>query len=1181
MALNSKKLKLVKITRNKQNLTPEKVRLKMSSLRINLSIIRIILMLIISKSVVCNRPPRFATDGQAEIVLRLKESPETQVGTLIYKLKGFDPDNDPLTFGKRPTPDSDVIRIENTNSNEANVYLAKELDRETQDEYSIILTLSDNHYNDFNYVTQSFLLLVEDINDNAPIFLPYHSAIEVPENSSPTVLMSLEATDADEGAYGQVVYYLQELEGDNDIFSITTYQGKGILKLIGDLDYENKSLYQLRVLAIDRANQGPVNTGTAAILVKVTDIEDQPPEFVEVQAVARIAEDAPIRTKVLRVRAIDGDRGINNPIQYEIEENELFDIEPSTGIVYTISELDREDTTNQVNGAHILQIKATEISKSTTNAVDNTTAQTEVTIIITDVNDEIPTFSQSIYRCEVNENAQVNTPLTYMDENVQNFVYDGDVGKNGTFRLFLDPQNDIFEIVPALAVNEANFIIRVKNSEAIDYERMKEINFTIFAREIEETSRWSSAHVEIYIRDQNDNFPQFKQPLYNANVPENSDIGTIITKIEAIDEDSGDFGTMGIRYRNLKGGIAHLLQLDPISGTISIKQAGGEAFDREIISRHYLTVEAIDNVGLGNRNTAQIIINIDDVNDNAPIFLQRSYEAKLLENKFEFETPLMLEARDIDLNGTENSQITYEIVEGLYRTNFSINAENGILKPLQPFDYEELVENKRQIRRMDFAVGMREIDLLVRARDSGIPMLSTVVPVLIYVQDINDNPPIFQKNFYAKTIPEDLPGSSSVLQVQAIDRDGSAPNNVIVYRIQAGASDKFIINSETGIISVAPGANLDPDLTDNKRTNYMLTVIALDGGIGNSQLMNSATVNITIKDVNNKPPILSDLPTVHIMENTPVGQTVYQIKATDLDELPIIRYQINKSNSVARNEEGSFVKTTEYDYLSVFDLDPIEGNLKLVKILDREKVEHIKLAILVEDLAAANGKQVVEGFLNIEVDDENDNNPKFKQPFYRKSITENSINGILIANVVAYDIDKNKTIIYSMEGNPIYRNLVHLDTQTGEILVANKIDHEQHQWLNFSVRATDSGVPPRSTLVDVFVSVLDENDNNPYFIGGSKNYTISENAAIGTRVGTVQAADADSGDFGKITFLMDRISSQGKFSIDADTGVLTVTEKLDRELKDFYMLVIEAWDNYQFGFLAGESRNAFKQILVS
>lgn len=104
-----------------------------------------------------------------------------------------------------------------------------------------------------NYITQSLLLLVEDINDNVPIFRPHPTTITIKENSSPGVLTTVEATDADEGAHGQVVYYIQELDGDNDMFSITTVNGKGVIRLIGSLDYERKYLYQLRILAIDRA----------------------------------------------------------------------------------------------------------------------------------------------------------------------------------------------------------------------------------------------------------------------------------------------------------------------------------------------------------------------------------------------------------------------------------------------------------------------------------------------------------------------------------------------------------------------------------------------------------------------------------------------------------------------------------------------------------------------------------------------------------------------------------------------------------------------------------------------------------------------------------------------------------------------------------------------------------------
>lgn len=154
------------------------------------------------------------------------------------------------------------------------------------------------------------------------------------------------------------------------------------------MDYERKSLYQLRVLAIDRANQGPINTGTADILVKVKDIEDQPPVFSTVTPVTRISEDAPIGSSVVQckihvtdtkapgmrqlifffvfvnklVKAHDGDRGINNQIKYSIVHggNGLFAINENSGVIYSVQTLDREDPRNQENGAYILQVTATE-----------------------------------------------------------------------------------------------------------------------------------------------------------------------------------------------------------------------------------------------------------------------------------------------------------------------------------------------------------------------------------------------------------------------------------------------------------------------------------------------------------------------------------------------------------------------------------------------------------------------------------------------------------------------------------------------------------------------------------------------------------------------------------------------------------------------------------------------------
>lgn len=238
------------------------------------------------------------------------------------------------------------------------------------------------------------------------------------------------------------MYYLQELDGDNDVFSIITHHGKGTIRLVKGLDYERKSLYQLRVLAVDRANSGPINTGTAALLVKVKDVEDQPPVFSAINPVTRISEDAVIGSTVLQsnfaffyyltkhitqssisVKAHDGDRGINNPIKYSISSggDNHFSINENTGIITTTMKLDREDSRNQENGAYILEIVAKERSK----VRPMPSVSTEITIILTDINDETPKFRSDSYVAEISESAQENTPLTFIGE-TKNGVFDYD-----------------------------------------------------------------------------------------------------------------------------------------------------------------------------------------------------------------------------------------------------------------------------------------------------------------------------------------------------------------------------------------------------------------------------------------------------------------------------------------------------------------------------------------------------------------------------------------------------------------------------------------------------------------------------------------------------------------------------------------------------------------------------------
>lgn len=310
-----------------------------------------------------------------------------------------------------------------------------------------------------------------------------------------------------------------------------------MLRLSGQLDYERKSLYQIRVLAIDRAMEDSRKTSTAAIVVQVEDVDDQPPIFTSIPSVTRISEDTPIGGTVLQITAIDGDKGVNNPITYRIIKggNGLFKINSSTGIVSVAGKLDRESPhsgqtgyggTNLLSMSYILEIEATEVTHV---VFPPPSVTTEVTIILTDVNDEIPRFRFRFYTAEILENSPPDMPVTFVgrmskensnddDSNILSpQVYDLDQGNNGTFTVHLELDEDesydddlktqlvdSFYVTPLQSTNEATLSVRVKNPKLLDYEKLKRIKLRLIAKELSpsvgNSLRFSSAELIIHIK---------------------------------------------------------------------------------------------------------------------------------------------------------------------------------------------------------------------------------------------------------------------------------------------------------------------------------------------------------------------------------------------------------------------------------------------------------------------------------------------------------------------------------------------------------------------------------------------------------------------------------------------------------------------------------------------------------
>ncbi|CAG0889558.1 unnamed protein product [Cyprideis torosa] len=985
----------------------------------------------------------------------------------------------------------------------------------------------------------------------------------------------------------------------------------------------------VRVLAKDRSFSSGSNTATAVVMIRVLDQEDQPPEFVSFPAVTRIAEDTPPETRVMTVslsfpavtriaedtppetrvmtvRSIDGDRGINGKIRYRLGESSLrdpyFRVDPDTGEVFTIRPLDREGE-GQLSGAQILTIEAYE-AESKLSPPPYTS--TEVTIIIEDVNDEIPQFRSPKYELVLDENAPLSTPLTFVGTSVPE-VFDADNGINGTFRLFLEGDPGNFEVTPSEGIGKARFLIRVVNPNALDYEQVHQFAFRVVAEESAPSKRRSTADVIVALRDVNDNVPEFNQQNYMVSIPEDAPQGYTVAWVQALDLDSGDFGSLGVRYTDLRGAVADELELNSGTGVITVKNEN-HTFDREVVQDHFLLIEARDNLGQGNRNTVSLQIHVEDANDEPPRFLQDVYEAQVSENSM-YLPWLKVEAVDLDAPGTNYSTVSYSIVDGDVIRAFSIDPINGTLSLQRPLDYETTQE-------ID---GARFFNLTIMAQDGGDPPLVDFCTVIIYVLDENDHTPAFSRRYYAVTVPEDIPGGSELLRVSATDLDASPLNSRVAYRIAEGAIDKFTLNPDDGSLYLATGASLDPDITNPPTLHYSLLVEALDGGLGLNQKSAITTVNISVVDINNKPPKLSDPGTVRIPETEGNGYFVTRLEAWDPDSDSAIYFFIKPSDSQAKDEENNAVSRTDFNFTSMFRIDPKSGVIRLTDAIDREQVETIHLAVGVIDRNAPKRSTLQEdsGVLKIVIEDANDNSPVFRERIYRGTIPENSKPGHFILGVQANDADKNRTIKYILEGGADIEHFLYLNPDSGNLLVKEKVDREKIDWLNFTIRARDTDRPPRSTAVPVILQILDENDNAPFFADKVKNVSILEDANVGTFVAQVEARDLDTGPFGRIHYNLEAGSGKlrmtlrtaqpyaetalrrstavlnfeskriipgptgappAKFRIDPITGAIFVADRLDREETDLYQLIVEAWDNWDNRLHGGQSRSAFKQI---
>ncbi|XP_053575240.1 neural-cadherin-like [Bombina bombina] len=960
--------------------------------------------------------------------------------------------------------------------------------------------------------TVEVLVIITDVNDCIPEFQQtIYSKDNVPESVTVTTsLLQVTATDCDSGLNGEVFYLSQSPD-----FSISA---QGVIKPTRKLDYERPShLYEFVLLAIDRGEVP--NTGTATVRIRISNENDEAPEFSQTIYRTFVAEDAGPNTLVATVHAFDPD---GDRVTYEIvggNQEGNFVIDPQKGLIRLRSSL----LPLLHETEYVLYVTATDDNSS--GGSQSLKSTTTVIVRVDDVNNNKPVF----HKCAEYRNHAVvmenQLPGTFV---LQVEATDADYGVNGQVKYGLVHREGT---LPAFSIHPDTGILTTL--QIFDREKQKEYSLTIKATDQAAEPLIGLCQINIRILDQNDNDPSFENNRYEYFLREDTPVGTSFLHVTAHDEDSGINAT--ITY-SVVGDEPLIFQVNSSTGWIYVNHP---------IPRKSLIIQDIIATDGGNRSTrVEIAVRVTDAQNQPPVWEKEIYEMVIPENTLR-DTPVVT-VKAISLLG--DPRVTYTLEEGLVpesnmpvRFYLTVNREEGSASVLiaEPLDYETT----------------KNFILKIRAQNVAPIPLAAFTTVYINVTDVNDNVPFFTSSIYEAAVIEGLELGTLVLQVSATDQDLGL-NGEITYSIledRTGDHAFFHIDFQTGSIYTA--SVFDREAKDS----YLLEIKSSDGsesarpGKHGQPNSDTAYVRIFISDVNdNKPSFTQSAYYVNVDEDKEVGSIVVTVSANDQDEgmNAKIRYQITGGNVG-----------------SALDVEPDTGAIFIFQPLNYEEVKIYELILL-----ASDGKWEDYATVTINVINKNDEAPIFSANEYHGSVMEElTVLPVAVLQVSAVDPDNvsHGSIKYSLHGNGA-NNIFTIDEKTGRVFAQKTLDREEHVLWRFVVLATDEDGEGLTGFADVIIYVADVNDNAPQFVCVLNNCSthVIEHAPANTSIMDMVAIDLDDKGVESnavVTYCiveseMNLISSD-LFSINSNTGTIYTTNgNLDREKNDIHFLLVEAKD---------------------
>ncbi|XP_063064674.1 protocadherin Fat 4 [Engraulis encrasicolus] len=873
---------------------------------------------------------------------------------------------------------------------------------------------------------------------------------------------AIKAQDGDKGINQPVVYSITSVDPSEFRDKVDIDPNTGVILVIRALDREQVSSFNIQIKA--EQNNDPAKAAYALVVVNVGDRNDNPPEFDKTAYNASIPENSPNGYFVLQTKVTDKDLGgfigtlrlIPDTVPFTISNDGIITVKTS-------ADLDRE-----TSPSFTFQVEARE------DESPNHTETADVVITLSDVNDNSPQFSSSKYEGKVFSNQTVGMNVVKVE------ATDADEGVNGEVTYSIDAGNEDDHF----ALDENSGDITLAKVIILEDNTVKRFSLYVTARDGGEMSRASSAPVAIQAPGNSD--PQFLATTYHGTVEE---------------EQNPPINIVKVAFYSVGSVVPVTLQVNTHQDLFSIDN-NGELFtkaklDYEDQANYTVSISLSDGT---KSDTAEVKVQVLDVNDNSPVFVGNPFTFTLSEDVKLGTNVTVLTATDADSGF--NGEVRYSIQGG--GGSFGVDPETGRITVDKALDREEA----------------DEITFKVVAADQGRPSRSATADVTVTVTDVNDNNPVFAVAQHFVTVSEiDEPGLVLV-KLNATDADDGV-NAAVTYLI--AKQDPTSEPPAFAVDAVSGELTLTTKLDFGNATRYVLTVEAVDGGT--PTLTGIATVTVQVEDVNNNPPEFSqEQYDVAVPENLAGGAVVVSLEVTDKDKDGF--------------SNGHFLMTS--DTFNINKMGAISLNSDAT--LDRESQDTYMLQVVAVDQPVGGLSATAQ--VNITITDINDNNPEFLPLPDPIAIAEGDYSpaepGIVcVIEAEDKDVGDNGRVTLSTSSNHTFTF-----KEDGTLIAVTDLDREKQDSYDLVIVATDHGKPQRQTVTNIRVTVTDVNDNDPVFSMETYSKSIlAKDAKKGDLVLTIAATDKDAGNNSLITYSITDGASE-YISLDPDSGDLVLTSDL-------------------------------------